>query len=81
MAVINRQQGGFQDGLACLMTSFILRESIYFAREHGSKIYVCFLDGRKAFDTVWHDGLLYKLLLETNVDATTFLDIKLYIRT
>ena len=27
----------------------------------GSKLYACFIDLRKAFDTVWHDGLLLKL--------------------
>ena len=39
----------------------LIRESIYFAKENGSRLYVCFLDVRKAFDCVWHDGLFYKL--------------------
>ncbi len=43
------------------MTSFILRESILYATENASKIYVCFLDVRKAFDRVWHDGLFVKM--------------------
>ena len=29
---------------------------------HQKKVYACFVDFRKAFDSVWHDGLLYKLL-------------------
>ena len=29
---------------------------------HKTKVYACFVDFRKAFDSVWHDGLLYKLL-------------------
>ena len=29
---------------------------------HGKKVYACFVDLRKAFDSVWHDGLLFKLL-------------------
>ena len=29
---------------------------------HQEKVYACFVDLRKAFDSVWHDGLLYKLL-------------------
>jgi hypothetical protein len=26
-----------------------------------SEIFACFVDLRRAFDTVWHEGLLYKL--------------------
>lgn len=34
------------------------------------------MDGQKAaFDSVWHEGMLYKLT-ETNIDATTFLAFK-----
>ena len=29
---------------------------------HQTKVYACFVDFREAFDSVWHDGLLYKLL-------------------
>lgn len=58
---IHPLQGGFQKHFGCLMTSFMLRELIYFAKENGSRLYVCFLDVRKAFDCVWHDGLFYKL--------------------
>ena len=29
---------------------------------HQEKVYACFVDFRKAFDSVWHNGLLYKLL-------------------
>ena len=34
---------------------------------HNEKIYACFVDFKKAFDSVWHDGLLFKLLPEINV--------------
>lgn len=54
-------QGGFQKNVGCLMTSFLLRESIFYAKENGSKLHVCFLDVKKAFDCVWHEGLFYKL--------------------
>ena len=43
------------------MTSFLVKEAIQFAKEKSSKVYTCFLDVRKAFDQVWHDGLFYKL--------------------
>jgi hypothetical protein len=34
------------------------------------------MDGRKAFDTVWHEGMLYKLLTESSIDSATFLAFK-----
>ena len=47
--------------MGCTMTSFVLQESISYAKENHSKIYVCFLDAQQAFDYVWHDGLFLKL--------------------
>ncbi len=58
---ISRLQGGFQKQMGCAMTSFMLKECIYYAREMSSKLYVGFLDVKKAFDRVWHDGLFVKL--------------------
>ena len=58
---LNPLQGGFQKNMGCNMTSFVLQESIYYAKENNSKLYTCFLDAQKAFDKVWHDGLLLKL--------------------
>ena len=63
-------QGGFRRGLGCMMTSLALSESLYFAKENNSKLYVCFLDCKQAFDRVWHDGLFYKLM-NKNVDRLT----------
>ena len=60
-APLNPLQGGFQKNMGCNMTSFILQESIYYANENNSKLYTCFLDAQKAFDKVWHNGLLIKL--------------------
>ena len=33
----------------------------YVSNEKGGKLYTCFVDFRKAFDTVWHNGLFHKL--------------------
>ena len=43
------------------MTSFSLKECIYYGKENNSKVYICYLDARQAFDRLWHDGLFYKL--------------------
>ena len=62
------------------MTSFVLRETVQFARENGSKLYVAYMDGKKAFDVVWHEGLLCKIIHECHLDHTTILvcDVQQY---
>ena len=44
--------------------------------ERGSKVFSCFLDVRKAFGTVWIDGLLYKLFLELGIKGRMWLAIR-----
>jgi len=74
LANLSHQQGGFQQNLGCIMTYFILRESIYFASDYSSQVYVCFLDCIQAFDRVWTQGMFYKLL-DNNIDDTSFIAI------
>ena len=58
---LNPLQGSFHPGLSCLHTAFILQEGILSVREKKVKALVTFLDAQKAFDTVWHTGLFFKL--------------------
>ena len=44
--------------------------------ERGIKIFGCFLDVRKAFDTVWIDGLLFKLFSEFGIKGRMWLVIR-----
>ena len=57
----NSHQCGFQRGLSSVDTSFVLQETINHYRERSDCTSVAFLDSSKAFDTVWHTGLLFKL--------------------
>ena len=69
-------QFGFQEGVSCLEASFVISESISRMIEQGSKVFSCFLDVRKAFDTIWIDGLLYKLYHELGINSKLWLIIK-----
>ena len=60
---LNPLQGGFRPGFSCLHSAFILQEAISSVRERKKKVFVAFLDVKKAFDTVWHEGLMFKLAL------------------
>ena len=54
-------QFGFKNGTGCIEASFLINEAISYFVERSSKVFACFLDVRKAFDTVWIDGLFFKL--------------------
>ena len=58
-----KQQFGFRTEHRTTDSLFVLKTLImkYIVR-NKTKIYACFVDLRKAFDTVWHKGLLYKLM-------------------
>ena len=61
-AKIHPLQGGFRPKTSCIHTAFILQEAIRHTRFRGKKVFIAFLDIKKAYDTVWHKGLLLKLL-------------------
>ena len=69
-------QFGFQEGVGCTEASFTILESINHMLERGSQVFGCFLDVRKAFDTVWIDGLMYELFSEFDIRGRMWLDIK-----
>ena len=69
-------QFGFQEGVGCTEASFTILETINHMLERGSKVFSCFLDVRKAFDTVWIDGILYKLLSELGIGGRMWKVIK-----
>ena len=72
----SEMQFGFQEGVGCTEASFTILEAINHMHERGSKIFGCFLDVRKAFDTVWIDGLLYKLFTELGIKGRMWVAIK-----
>ena len=69
-------QFGFREGVGCIEASFTILETINHMLERGSKVFSCFLDVRKAFDTAWIDGLLYKLFNDLAINGRMWLAIK-----
>ena len=69
-------QFGFRKEVGFIEASFTILETINHVLEWGNKVFSCFLDVRKAFDTVWIDGLLFKLFSELGIDGRMWLVIK-----
>ena len=76
MGFFSEMQFGFQEGVGCTEASFTIIETINHMLECGSKVFSCFLDVGKAFDTVWIEGLLYKLFLELGIKGRMWLAIR-----
>jgi len=62
LPLIHPLQGGFRPGFSTFHTSFILNEATIECKTTHSIAFQAFLDVKKAFDSVWHDGLFFKLL-------------------
>ena len=60
--IIVIEQGGFRPGRGCPEQLYTLTELIKLRRRRKEMTYACFIDIRKAYDTVWHDGLKMKLI-------------------
>lgn len=59
--VISENQAGFRRGYSTMDNIFVLLSLIELYFSFGKKLYCTFVDFRKAFDTVWMDGLWLKL--------------------
>jgi len=60
--LISYNQIGFRKGFRTSDHIFTLKTLIDKSLCNNQKLYACFVDFKKAYDTVWRKGLLYKLL-------------------
>ena len=60
-SVPNPLQFAYQKNSYCRNASLLLQEAVAQNVERGSNIYCCFPDFAKGFDTVWTEGLFFKL--------------------
>ena len=57
----NPLQGGYQEEQDALTSCFVIDEVINHCCEDNDNVYVAYMDISKAFDTMWINGMLYKL--------------------
>ena len=59
--LITKNQSGFRPGDSCTNQLLSLVHEIHSAFEKGLEVRSVYLDMSKAFDKVWHEGLIFKL--------------------
>ena len=69
-------QFSFREEVGCVEACFTILETINHKLDQGRKVFSCFLDVRKAFDTVWIDDLLFKLFTKLGIKGRMWLVIK-----
>ena len=59
--LISPNQSGFKPGNSCTNQLLAITHEIYKSFDNGYEVRGAFLDISKAFDKVWHKGLIYEL--------------------
>ena len=59
--LVSLNQLGHRPGVSCVNQLLAIIHEIYKSFDDGFKMKGIFLDISKAFDKVWHDGLLFNL--------------------
>ena len=59
--LISPNQSGFKPGDSCTNQLLLITHEIYKSFDEGFEVKGVFLDISKAFDKVWHEGLIFKL--------------------
>ena len=59
--LISSNQSGFKQGDSCINQLLSITHDIYQSLDQGYEVRGVFLDISKAFDKVWHKGLIHKL--------------------
>ena len=59
--LISDNQSGFKPGDSCINQLLSLTHEIFDSLDNGLEVRGVFIDISKAFDKVWHEGLIFKL--------------------
>ena len=66
-------QFGFRVGRGTNLACSLLNETLIHYRNNKSPVFVCSLDAERCFDSIWHDGLFYKLYSKLQFSHWRFL--------
>ena len=58
--LISSRQSDFKLGYSCISQLLSITHEIYSSFDEGLEVRSIFLDIAKAFDKVWHDGIIFK---------------------
>ena len=72
--IISSNQSGFTPGESAINQLLYITNAFGKALDDGTEVRVVFLDVSKAFDRVWHKGLLTKLKIDWHSRAVIVLD-------
>ena len=70
-SILNETQSGFRKDYSTIDNIFSLYSLTEYFKSKKSKLYCCFVDFTKAFDSVWRDGLWQKVL-KHGIQGKTF---------
>ena len=59
--LLTKNQSGFRPGDSCINQLLSLVHEIHESFDRGFEVRSIYLDMSKAFDKVWHEGLIFKL--------------------
>ena len=68
--LMSKNQSGFRPGNSCINQLLSITHEIYQCFDDSLKVRAVFLDISKAFDKVWHKGLIFKLTQNGISDKT-----------
>ena len=60
--ILNKYQIGFRHGFRTSDHILVLKTLIDSYKSHKKPLFACFIDFRKAYDSVWREGLFFKLI-------------------
>ena len=84
--LIKPHQIRFRQGYRIADHAFVLNTILNSYFKKGKRVYACFVDFSKAYDTVWRNGLLYKLINNglsykfTSLIKSMYEDIKMAVK-